>query len=133
VARLLATLTLPEEEEMESCAGCGLEESASPLSTETLMVPEEEVRTRRSRRVKAPVMGLEEVLRMVRRAVQWGRWIGVLCVVKEVVLMVGELVESEEEEKKSWLELWIARWVVSMLKDVQARSGLRWRVTATLR
>ena len=89
VARLLSTCSLPEDEVIESCAGCGLEESASPLSTETSMRPEEEVRTRRSRRVKAPVMGLEEVLRMVRRAVQWGRWTGVLWVVKDVVLMVG--------------------------------------------
>jgi hypothetical protein len=68
-------------------------------------------------------MGLEEVLRMVRRVVQWERWIGVLCVVKDVVLMVGSRVESSEE--KSWLELSIARWVVSMLKDVHATSGLR--------
>ena len=42
-------------------------------------------------------MGLEEVLRMVRREVHCGRWIGVLWVQKEVVLMVGERVESEEK------------------------------------
>jgi len=130
VVRLVSTSMLPEEVEIESCAGWGLEGSVAPVVRKGLMAPEEVMRTRRSRRVKEPVMGLEEVLRMVRREVQLGRWIGVLWVVRDVVFKVGLGVEELE---KRFGELVIARWVVSMLKEFKITSDFRWRVTATLR
>lgn len=113
--------TLPDCVEALRRAGRGLSGSASPGWTVAVMEPEEEVRERRSRRVKVPVMGLEDVLRMVLREVQVGRWMGWAWVVMVVVSIAG----LGWSQVKRWGEEVTLRAVVRMESDCRVRFAFK--------